>query len=294
MAAVPATGERKTPGSPAGLAAEQAKYIRECGTAVAPQQLLRLPVHCLGAPSVVDMLPSLSLQRHHYRRIGFFAILIIIFRHRLSVFLTLLYTYVAFTFLPHAVLGEGDGWDLENLIPPDDAPEIVPRIIHQARLGDLEMKEKWIVANASCAELHPGPEWRFELWDTERANAFVAENYPDLLDTYLGYEQGAVVLLSPPIRISNRLRPAVEIQRSNVIRYLILYEFGGIYLDLDIKCLKPMDFFLTVDWISSPGLPVGINNAFMAVTPGHPFLKHAIKNIKRFDLNWISLYVTDM
>ena len=141
------------------------------------------------------MLPSLS--RLPYRRFGFLAVFVIIFRHRLSVFLTLLYTYVAFTFLPHAVLGDGDGWDLENLVPPKGAPEIVPRIIHQVRLGNLEMKEKWVVANQSCAELHPGPQWQFELWDTERANAFVAENYPDILDTYLGYEQGTFVLPLP-------------------------------------------------------------------------------------------------
>jgi len=142
------------------------------------------------------MLPSLS--RLPYRRVWFFVVfVVIIFHHRLSVFLTLLYTFVAFTFLPHAILGNGDGWDLENLVPPKDAPEIVPRIIHQVRLGNLEMKEKWVVANQSCAELHPGPQWQFELWDTERANAFVAENYPDILDTYLGYEQGTFVLPLP-------------------------------------------------------------------------------------------------
>ena len=143
------------------------------------------------------MFPSLSLQRHHYRRILLFAVFIIIFHHRLSVLLTLLYTFAAFTFLPHAVLGDGDGWDLENLIPPMGSPEIVPRVIHQVHLGNLEMKEKWVVANESCAELHPGPEWQFELWDTERANVFVAENYPDLLETYLGYGQGTFALLSP-------------------------------------------------------------------------------------------------
>lgn len=94
--------------------------------------------------------------------------------------------------------------------------------------------------------------------------------------------------------IDQSLTSAAEIQRSDIIRYLILYKLGGIYLDLDIKCLKPLDFFLTVDWISPPGLPVGLNNAFMAVAPGHPFLKHTIENIERFDLNWYSLYITDM
>ncbi|EJD02688.1 uncharacterized protein FOMMEDRAFT_140591 [Fomitiporia mediterranea MF3/22] len=217
---------------------------------------------------------AVSLQRKHYIRIGAFLLVLILFWHRISVGFTLAYTYFAFTFLPTAVLGNGDGWDLENLIPPPDAPELVPRIIHQARLGDLEMKDTWREANQSCASLNPAPEWRFELWDTPRANAFVEENYPELLDMYLGYGQ--------------------EIQRSNVIRYLILYKMGGIYLDLDIKCKVPLDFFTTVDWVSPPGVPTGINNAFMAAAPGHPFLKHAIDNLQRFDLNWISLYATDM
>ncbi|OCB87374.1 hypothetical protein A7U60_g5514 [Sanghuangporus baumii] len=217
---------------------------------------------------------SVSLQRRHYIRIGILLLVLIVFWQRITVGLTLAYTYFAFTFLPTAVLGEGDGWDLENLIPPPDAPEVVPRIIHQARLGDLKMKDSWIEANESCAALHASPEWRFEFWDTPRANAFVEENYPDLLETYLGYGQ--------------------EIQRSNVIRYLVLYKMGGMYMDLDIKCKAPLDFFTTVDWVSPPGVPTGINNAFMAAAPGHPFLKHAIDNLKRYDLNWISLYATDM
>src|ERR1700753_960706 len=108
----------------------------------------------------------------------------------------MLYTFVAFTFLPYAVLGDGDGWDLENLIPPADSPEIVPRIIHQIQLCNLTMKEEWTTANTSCAEFHPGPEWCFELWDTGRANAFVAEDYPDLIETHLGYEQGVLAFQS--------------------------------------------------------------------------------------------------
>lgn len=136
------------------------------------------------------MFPTLALQRHHYKRIGICAVVLIIFWHRIVLALTLGYTYLGFTFFPAPVLGDGDGWDLVNLVAPQGAPEIVPRIIHQVRLGDLAMKETWVVANKSCADFHPAPAWRFELWDTDRANAFVAEQYPDLLETYLGYGQG--------------------------------------------------------------------------------------------------------
>lgn len=217
----------------------------------------------------------LSNRKLPYRFL-FSLLIFIILRERLVIGFTLIYTYVTFTFSPAPVLGHNDGWDLEKLIPPSNAShELVPRVIHQVRLGSLQMKPTWIEANASCAALHPPEQgWRFELWDSGRANDFVRDEYPDLLETYLGYGQ--------------------EIQRSNAIRYLILYKYGGMYLDLDVKCKTSLEFFTTVDWVSPPGLPAGINNAFMAVKPCHPFLKHAIDNLKRFDLNWISLYVTDM
>jgi hypothetical protein len=215
-------------------------------------------------------------RRQILTRLALILIPLYILRHHIPVGLTLLYTYVAFSVSPAPILGHNDGWDLEQLIPPSGAShELVPRVIHQVRLGALKMKPKWIEANASCAALHtPDQGWRFEFWDSTRANDFVRDEYPELLDTYLGYGQ--------------------EIQRSNVIRYLILYKYGGMYMDLDVKCKKSLEFFTTVDWVSPPGLPTGINNAFMAVHKGHPFLKHAIDNLKRFDLNWISLYATDM
>ena len=137
------------------------------------------------------MLP-VPLQRRHFIRIGILLLVLIVFWDRITIGLTLAYAFFAFTFSPAPVLGQGDGWNLENLVPPPDAQEIVPRIIHKVRLGDLEMKDKWIEANETCAALNPSPEWRFEFWDTPRANTFVEENYPELLETFLGYGQGAV------------------------------------------------------------------------------------------------------
>ncbi|KAL1716599.1 glycosyltransferase family 32 protein [Schizophyllum commune] len=195
-------------------------------------------------------------------------------RHRIYIAYCLAYTYFAFTFLPTAVIGEGDGFDLLAVRPPPDAPEIVPRILHQVRLGNIEMREKWIAGRQSCLDAHQGRNWTFIMWEDENADAFVKENYPDLFDMYRGYGQ--------------------EIQRSNVIRYLILNKMGGIYLDLDVKCKVPLDPFLTQPWLSPPGLPTGINNAFLTSTPGNPFLGFVIERLQAYDLNWISLYATDM
>jgi inositol phosphorylceramide mannosyltransferase catalytic subunit len=141
------------------------------------------------------MLPSggviINFRKPLFIRFALFALFLFFFWQRLSVLITSLSTFVVFTFKPAPVLGNGDGWDLVNLISPPNASLITPRIIHHVRLGNLTMKPKWIEANTSCVELNkPEDGWRYELWDTERANAFVAEEYPQLLDTFLGYKQG--------------------------------------------------------------------------------------------------------
>lgn len=133
----------------------------------------------------------INFRKPLFIRLAILAFVLFLFWQRISVGFTSLYTYIVFTFAPAPVLGNDDGWDLVNLIPPANASQSTPRIIHQVRLGNLKMKDTWIEANTSCVALNkPEDGWRYELWDTERANAFVAEEYPDLLNTYLGYPQG--------------------------------------------------------------------------------------------------------
>ena len=123
--------------------------------------------------------------------------------------LCLLYTYFAFTFLPTSIIGEGDGFDLSNMITPDgdvantsratthqqQQAEIVPRVLHQVRLGDLPMRPEWTVARQSCIDLHTSRNWTIKLWDDETANSFVLEHYPHLFDMYRGYLQGELLIL---------------------------------------------------------------------------------------------------
>jgi hypothetical protein len=86
-------------------------------------------------------------------------------------------------------------FDLPNMAAPIGAPEIVPRIIHQVRLGTLEMRQQWTEARASCRELMPEGkgegEWEYLLWTDETGDEFVQTYYSDLFATYRGYKQGA-------------------------------------------------------------------------------------------------------
>lgn len=112
------------------------------------------------------------------------------------------------------------------------------------------------------------------LWTDEGSREFIAEHYPWFLDTFDGY--------------------TYPIQRADVIRYFILYHYGGIYLDLDIGCLRPLDLLLTYPVILPKTIPVGVSNDLMFAEPAHPFLAQTIHNLVTFDHNWILNYPTVM
>lgn len=148
----------------------------------------------------------------------------------------------------------------------------VPAIIHQVLLGDLEMRPEWKEARSSCQLLHP--TWDFQLWHSNEATAFVKEHYPEIYSTYQNYP--------------------LEIQRSNVIRYLLLHHYGGIYLDLDIRCRQNLDFLRSTDFLTPPANPTGINNAFIVSSKSHPFWNHVVDHLIEYNVDWYTPYLTSM
>lgn len=125
---------------------------------------------------------------------------------------------------------------------------------------------------ASCRALHPN--WTTHVWNDSNADQFMLDHYPDLHPHYNGYGQ--------------------RIQRANVLRYALLHHFGGVYLDLDITCLQPLDDLRTLPWLTPGAHPAGVNNAFIAARPGHPFLAHIIAKLPSRDLPWGLPYVENM
>ena len=63
----------------------------------------------------------------------------------------------------------------------------------------------------------------------------------------------------------------------DIYRLLLLYEFGGIYLDLDTICVRPWELLLENKFVggieSKNDINVGMCNAIMMSEARHPFLK---------------------
>lgn len=150
----------------------------------------------------------------------------------------------------------------------------VPKIIHQIFLSEgRETKlDKYGEAVSSCQDMHSN--WTHHLWTDETANAFMAEHKPQLLPHYLGYPQ--------------------SIQRANILRYALLNHFGGVYLDIDVTCLQPLDGLRENLFLTPGAYPAGVNNAFILARPGHPFLQHLLAGVETKNLLWGLPYIENM
>lgn len=112
------------------------------------------------------------------------------------------------------------------------------------------------------------------LWTDADSRAFIAENYPWFLSAFDGY--------------------TYAIQRADAIRYFVLHHYGGIYMDLDIGCQRPMDALLYFQVILPQTIPVGISNDLMFAEKGHPFMDLVIHNLVTFNHQYGTNYPTVM
>ena len=147
----------------------------------------------------------------------------------------------------------------------------VPKIIHQT-WKDNNVPQKWQAARQSCIDLHP--DYEYKLWTDASADAFIQDHYPELAHTYMKY-------------------PYV-IQRADASRYALLHHHGGIYIDLDIVCLHPLDFLRTYGFVMPKTWPVGFSNDFLVGAPGHPFLQRMVDKLPAHNWWLFSKYATVM
>ncbi|KAF8639686.1 hypothetical protein AX17_000950 [Amanita inopinata Kibby_2008] len=149
--------------------------------------------------------------------------------------------------------------------------ERIPRIIHQTWKSET-LPERWRGVSEACRVMMQ--DYKYMLWTDAASRDFIAQHYPWFLDTFDHYPY--------------------NIQRADVIRYFVLHHYGGVYLDLDIGCLRPLDPFLIYPVILPKTIPVGLSNDLMFSEKGHPIMEQTIHNLITFDHNWILNYPTVM
>ena len=130
----------------------------------------------------------------------------------------------------------------------------IPRVFHQIWVGPDPIPEEFAGYRETWARHHP--EWELRLW-TE-------ENLPTDLERKEAYE-----LLRQPA------------ERADLIRLELLYREGGVYVDVDFECLRPIEPLVgEVEFFAGLRKPRRVNNALLGCIPGHRVLARAIREIR--------------
>ena len=133
----------------------------------------------------------------------------------------------------------------------------IPKRIYQTwKTKNLPWGIKDVIKN--MMELNP--TYTHYLYDDDEINNFVLDNYPgEIFEAYNMLNIGAA--------------------RADLWRYLILYKYGGIYLDIDAAILKPLDTLIKRDdsAIITREMFEGLFNQWILIfKKGHPLLKEVI------------------
>ena len=127
---------------------------------------------------------------------------------------------------------------------------MIPKIIHYCWFGGEAIPEEYQQYKQEWHQLHPG--WEIMRWD---------ETNFKFNNAYL--------------RKAKKLKNWANI--SNFARLKVLADFGGIYLDTDMKLVKPLDAlrkhqcFLGFESGAAKSKDFFVNNAVMGCQPQTPF-----------------------
>ncbi|QDT07304.1 Glycosyltransferase sugar-binding region containing DXD motif protein [Rubripirellula lacrimiformis] len=145
----------------------------------------------------------------------------------------------------------------------------IPKILHQTWKDD-NVPEHFAECVQSWKTHHP--DWQYRLWTDQDNRQLIADRYHWFLETYDRYPKA--------------------IQRADAIRYFILHRFGGMYVDLDFMCCKPLTPLLEGQACVVGREPVQhcrhhrvtnlLCNALMSAVPGHAFFEDVIQRLPEF------------
>lgn len=158
----------------------------------------------------------------------------------------------------------------------------IPRILHQTFSARSRLP---IVLDDNCCAIEArNPDFAYRFYEDRDCEDFIAKTY------------GKAILAR-----YHRINPSFGAARADLFRYLCLYHYGGVYLDIKARVTLPLsrflrddDAFLLSQWDHSPGSQYagwgthrrlsGIAGGefqqwYIISSPRHPFLAAVIANV---------------
>ena len=138
---------------------------------------------------------------------------------------------------------------------------LIPNKIWQTYKDEYNTLPEYAI-EASNTWKNINPNYDYEYMSDAQAKTFIKEKFgQNWLDIFNGLPVG--------------------VMRGDLWRYMVIYEYGGIYADLDTRCIKPIDSWLLKDkeMIVCPENDRDFCQWTFAATPKHPILKSVLDYI---------------
>ncbi|XP_060589906.1 uncharacterized protein LOC132745097 isoform X1 [Ruditapes philippinarum] len=143
----------------------------------------------------------------------------------------------------------------------------IPHILHQYNTN-LNIPISYVTNIKSF--LFYNPSWKYSFWTEETSRQLIADRHPSLIPTWDAYANFEI--------------------RSSIIRYVLLYEFGGAFSDMKVKCLRSLKRITykyacvlparSFELVSvKEKRPYVLSDNVIFCRSKHPFLKQIIDNI---------------
>lgn len=96
---------------------------------------------------------------------------------------------------------------------------MIPKHIHQIWVGPKPIPTRAKSASVSWKHVHP--TYRYTLHRDAECDALISKHYPQYFEVYRSL--------------------VLPVQKADLLRYLIIYHYGGYYADMDTTSVKPLD-----------------------------------------------------
>ena len=142
---------------------------------------------------------------------------------------------------------------------------MIPKIIHQIWLGN-QSKRPYDLINTWKTK---NPTWQHVVWTEENMPKSVVEDKFDLCPSYPG--------------------------KADILRYQLLYMYGGFFVDADSECIRLLDDDLLdcqafCCWENEYVRTGLMSNGYLASEEGNPFFKILLDKIATLDMNYPPLH----
>jgi mannosyltransferase OCH1-like enzyme len=189
-----------------------------------------------------------------------------------------------------SIINKYDEYMLHN--PYSNKERGIPKITHRIWLGS-KLPQKSLVFGKSWSAKNP--DWVHILWTDNPANheathTITPSSFQEVID-YLAHltntQKNIVINVS---KLSFHTRKQFDGRRnygekSDILRYEILFHCGGLYIDTDFECLKSFDIFNeSCDFyagVSYQSSSFEVFNGLIGSMPRHPVLERCINEISK-------------